>query len=1813
MSREQIYWLNWSNIRNLLYNLEDLQNMGRPNIFSGHSNLYDSFSSGNFRLKDALKLVQNPNFALSLSENQGLNVEIHLAKDSFDDVLLFFRLMPENTSLTISEKQFKLIPTVLEKLPHEKVKFLILKSDRRSRILLKGEKNLLEASRLAKTISDFKALREALEKLEPPRKMINSVQTNEVPVSLNDTDTVQEARAVIFYYPKADTPKKTVYIGPTNETLTFQIPVEAFTFEVEGLQNVKDIWLNPLNITDLLNHASAEIAAKNCARLIVKAASTLRRLDFCYPRLNEITEDKNMALNVFYETLIKELSEFEFPSLRILELNEVSLRDIDFFHLLEKCPQLDILRIRNITTDGSLDQFTTEIKLPTRTLDTVYSELKGEFVLKLIKMMPMLQILVAPHFNLFEEQLVPLPYLDTAYFNTDFLDETEVFWKAYPSLYHLMTKGAFPVSNNEPDDLRLTVVRPETPPKASALCWNTGATPKSFTVMPVFRKIEYYLHRETLSEVTFSEGRIRDQNLSFNFQPYTPVTIDPEGLLQGEAVLILERNTFTPLAGLSSSDVLCNPESPDVSLDHLEFGYDPELRMYGVRFKESGPEAKRITLRYQMSYPIRFLIPNEHNIIPQGQTGIEFTAEGVKIDGSKWTSDPLVNLNALIHYFRNIKPGDPGFTKGQSELDRLNLIMNSQMGVACEGRSQLFCLIMKTFISDCKVYMVKNGSHAYVQLVVDDKAFDIDLGGYPTEVEIKKPEPTVDTPKAAPVAKAKSEKGALVTTHDASKGGYLKYALEVIQMISNDKTGKPQALLLVNPDQIPHLHFAFIGAAKQQGLKFASLRIDRRQIYGSKTENGQFIKTTSAQKEVLEKGGLLLLDLTGLSAANIAMLLQMTDPFKRKIGELFIAPETTIVALMPESMTASSDIGRRFCLIKEAPLISEPTGKDNDRIDESSNPPPEDAYTLDLYFDPSGWKSLLIGKLNASMQWEEGLLIRAIRENRPFVLLNMPNNPEIKACLRDLNAGEIYFSGERIEIPRGFKVYLRSHKEQDVPMRMAKGIASADYHLSPETLSQFLGQMTVDGSQVEPKPGVLSQTMTSKVIVQVTENLSEWQWRKFLAQRHQWQGKVTFVFAEGINPPSFVRPKEDESLSSLNPKFPNLIETNDLEYALCQLKGRFPDALFIPVTPNSRARHFMPEMRNRAAKGFDFTMDKGALFEMLESGKTVIFHGSIPQTLLNELAPLMNGAKRGIQTNGSFLPISGTVIVVHDLSAKTVLDLKGERISPTNEQLLTLLTTVHSTGEIKIARSLLEQNELPVTSTSIDCLIRYRQVGIQDPLSYFKANGERPAIYESRTQETVNALQVSPILYLYGPPASGKSHFIFEVLPSQMEATFFYGKNRIEAFLENEGDAILCLDEGDLNPEVIEELMGLQKRPATFFFRRKFYPLKGFKGVILTGNGQFAERKEMAFISHYGGALFFPEIPTTKIREHILAPLVPNDETGGAFISRTLELYLKAKKELDYTIELRQLRTIAAHFAFYYEHIPGWTGQQLADIAFADFCPETELIDSDSPAYKSLRNLILELKLESGRWNQAYILTQSRKALLYKIMMTLWLRQNGVSGLQKGLLIEGEAGEGKTDLVRKALFALTSEPVEEIDMSDEPGIVRRKLYEAFHAGRMIAVDEFDGLYEMEMNAYLTGFDLDGNKAKSEGFFVFATANGNSYPFRLPRSNALNSRFMEWIIPPYPPEELEEILGLLGVAKEEASQLVREHVKAVKKTRFEILKPTAADLITRGRNREKSKPRKVDDRSLSPNRNTPKSPLRSPGRSPSRKRATATPD
>lgn len=164
--------------------------------------------------------------------------------------------------------------------------------------------------------------------------------------------------------------------------------------------------------------------------------------------------------------------------------------------------------------------------------------------------------------------------------------------------------------------------------------------------------------------------------------------------------------------------------------------------------------------------------------------------------------------------------------------------------------------------------------------------------------------------------------------------------------------------------------------------------------------------------------------------------------------------------------------------------------------------------------------------------------------------------------------------------------------------------------------------------------------------------------------------------------------------------------------------------------------------------------------------------------------------------------------------------------------------------------------------------------------------------------------------------------------------------------------------------------------------------------------------------------------------------------------------------------------------------------------------------------------------------------------------------------------MEGDSGLGKSTLLKALL--------EEQGLRSKATNTTQKYYEisagnadshdillkAFHEGAVVILDELnlDESLETLLNQLLTGYDMNGNKAKQPGFYVLASQNPGHFAGRKSISSALNNRFHHIYMDDYSTEELTSIASCYEIDNPQAftaayAKIVKEKPGANTRTFF----------------------------------------------------------
>ena len=143
-----------------------------------------------------------------------------------------------------------------------------------------------------------------------------------------------------------------------------------------------------------------------------------------------------------------------------------------------------------------------------------------------------------------------------------------------------------------------------------------------------------------------------------------------------------------------------------------------------------------------------------------------------------------------------------------------------------------------------------------------------------------------------------------------------------------------------------------------------------------------------------------------------------------------------------------------------------------------------------------------------------------------------------------------------------------------------------------------------------------------------------------------------------------------------------------------------------------------------------------------------------------------------------------------------------------------------------------------------------------------------------------------------------------------------------------------------------------------------------------------------------------------------------------------------------------------------------------------------------------------------------------------------------------GIIIEGEPGHGKSELVIAALRArdyqeaptTSSKCFYRIAVSMDAEKKEAMLRQAFDEGAVLIIDEINasGMMERLLNALLMGKTPEGHVPSKPGFMVIGTQNPSTYAGRQRPSTALARRLTKFEYPNYTKDDLLYILSEKGL-------------------------------------------------------------------------------
>ena len=464
---------------------------------------------------------------------------------------------------------------------------------------------------------------------------------------------------------------------------------------------------------------------------------------------------------------------------------------------------------------------------------------------------------------------------------------------------------------------------------------------------------------------------------------------------------------------------------------------------------------------------------------------------------------------------------------------------------------------------------------------------------------------------------------------------------------------------------------------------------------------------------------------------------------------------------------------------------------------------------------------------------------------------------------------------------------------------------------------------------------------------------------------------------------------------------------------------------------------------------------------------------------------------------------------------------------------------------------------------------------------------------------------MSPFVYIAGLSGVGKSSFIeLDFARDQQRDTLYQGEANLLAWAMDNTPGkrkIFFWDEINFNKK-LGKFEGLFNRPwPGILIDGTYYPLTADHKVIFAGNpaSYGSGRTTAKFFERHGNCVVFDPIPAAVIALKIIRPVLSADRWLEEDIQYACERILAVYTHLcersitEILVSPRELQMMALQAIVLVHQAGVALSTAIDEIAWrigSSCLPSKRDVDFDR-LFKP--KVMLRYPFPSSV--DSCFITASREPLWQQLHEHLSLRelrynvQLSENDAQRygglgGILVEGEPGAGKSQLVEAALKSRGYQRLH-FNSADAmpPGNyyyvmpasmpIKEKnqlLLEAFDKGAVVICNEANSgttfLLEDLLNALLMGKTPDGKKTpKYPGFAIFCTQNphimgGN----RLKSSTAIARRLQKVVLAKYPTDEMAVILT--QTFGEEHRQLIETVLYAQEKAAGSKNPPTFRRLL-----------------------------------------------
>ncbi|STX50350.1 AAA domain (dynein-related subfamily) [Legionella busanensis] len=1228
------------------------------------------------------------------------------------------------------------------------------------------------------------------------------------------------------------------------------------------------------------------------------------------------------------------------------------------------------------------------------------------------------------------------------------------------------------------------------------------------------------------------------------------------------------------------------------------------------------------------------------------------------------------DIKDLVTKYSRFKGGKLELKKAQNTgQDYLDYINTQEKG-ACRHRAVAFKAQMQEIHPEIPVRIVGNDCHNFVELYIQNQWVSFDLGGYPAKLTIK------DTYK--PTLISKSETGPISVVSNPKpisqvgllNPNYIKYLSTWERERSTFATIPAYCLHLVDSSEVQKRLIEFTSSADVQAMRLSlqshCKNTSRPCFYINSPDDlicSENFVAREGNQGILKKGPggplhdflqahlttkpppVLIVNYDNFDTDDIIRFNSLLDK-ERSADGTKLPTETIIVGLLNVNKPdcyQGADFYSRFdqveadCVkpdelsahLQSILPVSTPNGE-TANINTSS-----DIEIINLYNAPD-WEEQLLGYWELrgdNLYFIEGKLHKALEKGLPIEIQNGPwDDDEFKRFWQQaFILKHIEYAGGKLELNENLKIltsqgYLWNTLTSNIKNLDNKLSVKAET-LNPSLLSDFFTTYHCQDNTLIMQAGLLNDYANRTLEVNVTRDLTEDEWARFLTVCQEKQITLSIHLAPTVSlPPAIAKDsKLTEKQSSINwddslATNTTLIVSTDLTTTL-QSTSLVDDSWLVIDVSECEPQDLLENIESNfdeQTKSFIFDKKKCALLNALDENKKIILKGHFSDELKDALAPLL--IKRQNTEN-----VKGKLVILSNENCFPYLETKNHIV--TVEAKYEALIKIFNAKEIgKLNQDLLHKESFNQLKARLNHLRQYPDAdssdrnwqglqGITGGIKLKDFNAQESAIIteefnKKRLEAVTEILDKNPFVFITGLTGVGKSTFVKENF-SPPSASLHHGESKILAWATDKTSQkkILFIDEANLSSRQWSEFEGLMRDPPGILIDGVYYPLTKEHKVIFAGNPvNYGDERQLApLFKEYGNALVFDPLPQEFIYEKILKPVFAESLLNEhvEVISHSL---LKVYRLLcDYSrdevlISPRDIQMMALLVLSYVQRHHPLSTENIINVAkyyayqvAVKNVPTLfqEDFDKKCKDFNDLSDRLAELV------NDDYLVTASRKHIYQELNDLLALREyrqtKGVNEEQLyggvgGIVLEGEPGIGKSELVLSLLLSngykevhINKDNIEESQDNDIkeqplaecPGKIfyrmpvsfsfeqkKELLNRAFNEGAVVIIDEINSspMMERTLNHLLMGFNEHNKRPAFPGFMIIGTQNPVTMAGRKAPSTALARRLIKSCLPPYPSDEMNEILSRKMIQSEKVTQLVKAYEYNREKAIQENLKP-----------------------------------------------------